>query len=75
MDSGSRGGLINVFYSHNTVQASNSTCFSSLFAPAIDDIIGKMKEYVTEYAASSERFLIEIQTVMNEYKAVQIGFC
>ena len=40
------------------------------FSRQADDIIGKMKEYVTEYAASSERFLIEIQTVMNEYKAV-----
>ncbi|MDU0813965.1 hypothetical protein CHH79_17530 [Bacillus siamensis] len=40
------------------------------FSRQADDIIGKMKEYVTECAASSERFLIEIQTVMNEYKAV-----
>ncbi len=38
------------------------------FIRQADDIIGKMKEYVTEYAASSERFLIEIQTVMNEYE-------
>ncbi|AEB22718.1 MULTISPECIES: hypothetical protein [Bacillus] len=40
------------------------------FSRQADDIIGKMKEYVMEYAASSERFLIETQTVMNEYKAV-----
>ncbi|MED1228781.1 hypothetical protein P4T89_14770 [Bacillus nakamurai] len=35
-----------------------------------EDIIEKMKDYVTEYATSSERFLIEIQTKMNQYKAV-----
>ncbi|MBY8914874.1 hypothetical protein KY305_19340 [Bacillus sp. YC2] len=35
-----------------------------------EDIIEKMKSCVTECAASSERFLIEIQTKMNQYKAV-----